>query len=165
MITDIQNIKSALAPAQRLLGIDLGTKTIGMAVSDPALRVASPISTIKRKKFTADIISLQETIHDYNIGGIIFGWPLNLDGTPSKRCQSTRQFALNLEYHGVSLPMAFFDERLSTVAIDKILVQEADMSRNKRGEVIDKMAAGFILQGALEYIMHTPDRLTKKTFL
>ena len=152
MITEIENIKRLLRPAQKILGIDLGDKTIGMAVSDPALRVGSPIETIKRKKFTTDLIKLEKIIHNHNIGAIIFGWPLNMDGGVTQRCQSTKQFALNMEYAGVDLPVAFFDERFSTVAVEKILINEADMSRAKRGEVVDKMAASYILQGALEYI-------------
>ena len=152
MLVDIDQIKIGLAPGQRVLGVDLGTRTIGLAVSDPALRVASPIGTIKRKKFSLDLPELQKIIHNYNVGGIIFGWPLNMDGTASKRCQSTRQFALNMEYNGVAENIAFYDERLSTVAIDKILINEADMSRAKRKTVVDKMAAGFILQGALNYL-------------
>lgn len=152
MLVEIDQIKTGLAPAQRLLGVDLGSRTIGMAISDPALRVASPIGTIKRKKFTLDLIRLQKILHEYNVGGIIFGWPLNMDGSVSKRCQSTRQFALNMVYNGIMVNMAFYDERLSTVAIDKILIGEADISRTKRKTVVDKMAAGFILQGALGYL-------------
>ena len=152
MIIDLKNIQRYMRPGQRLLGLDLGTKTIGLAVSDPALRVASPIHTIKRKKFIQDLPELLEIIHQYNIGGLIFGWPLNMDGTVSRRCQATNQFALNLGYQGVELPMAFYDERLSTVAVERILINEADMSRKKRSAVVDKMASGFILQGALEFL-------------
>ena len=152
MIIDLKDIQRFIRPGQRLLGLDLGTKTIGLSVSDPALRVASPIDTIKRTKFIKDLPQLEKAIHRYNIGGLIFGWPLNMDGTVSKRCQATQQFALNCGYEGIDLPMAFYDERLSTVAIERILIDEADMSRKKRGAVVDKMAAGFILQGALELL-------------
>ncbi len=154
MITEKQNILKLLKPGQRIIGIDLGEKTIGLSVSDPAFRVASPITTIIRKKFTIDIIELKNVIHDYNIGAMILGFPLNMDGTKSKRCQSTKQFALNLSYNGIDIPMAFFDERLSTVAVEKILINEADMSREKRNKSVDKMASSFILQGALEYLQN-----------
>ncbi len=152
MLVELDCIKLALAPGQRLLGMDFGSHTLGIAISDPALRVASPLITLKRKKFSQDLPHIQHILYNYNIGAIILGWPLNMNGTPSKRCQATKQFALNMAYHGVNLPMTFFDERLSTVAIDKILIKEADMSRAKRKQAVDKMAAGFILQGALEYL-------------
>ncbi|MGB1360745.1 MAG: Holliday junction resolvase RuvX [Alphaproteobacteria bacterium] len=152
MIIEIDNITKYLQPAQKLLGIDLGEKTIGLSVSDPALRVASPITTINRKKFTTDIVQIKEIVHTYNIGGIIFGYPLNMDGTKSKRCQSTKQFALNLGYEGLDIAMAFFDERLSTVAVERVLIDEADLSRDKRAKAVDKMASSFILQGALDYL-------------
>ncbi len=152
MLVEIDRIKIALAPGQRLLGMDLGDRTIGMAISDPALRVASPIATLRRTKFRADLPKIENILYDYNVGGIVFGWPLHMNGTVSKRCQATKQFALNMQYYGVDCAVAFFDERLSTVAVDTILINEADMSRAKRKNAVDKMAAGLILQAALEYI-------------
>ena len=143
-----------LAPGTRLLGLDLGSKTIGLAVSDPGLEVASPIDTIRRTKFTQDAIVLDGYIAERRVGGLVIGLPINMDGSEGRRCQSTRQFAANLIERGFALPVTFWDERLSSAAVERFLIDEADMRRNKRAQVIDKMAAAYILQGAL-------DRLTR----
>ncbi len=152
MIIELENIKRSLQSGKRVLGLDLGEKNIGLAVSDPALRVASPYDTIRQSKFTKILPILSSIINTCNIGALVFGWPLHMNGTISKKCQSTRQFALNLSYEGLDIPSAFFDERFSTVAINKILITEADMSREKRKLVVDKMAASYMLQGALDCI-------------
>ncbi|NRB01289.1 MAG: Holliday junction resolvase RuvX [Rhodobacteraceae bacterium] len=131
-----------------LAGLDLGTVTIGVAVSDAMRQVASPLTTIRRKKFGADAKALLEILTERQIGGIILGLPLNMDGTEGPRCQSTRAFARNLEPL-TDLPITFWDERLSTVAAERALL-EADTSRKRRAEVIDHVAAGVILQGALD---------------
>lgn len=134
-----------------LLGLDLGSKTIGLAVSDPAGSIASPLETIHRKKFTLDADRLDAVIADRRIGGLVIGLPINMDGSEGPRCQSSRQFARNLiNQRNFTLPIAFWDERLSTSAVERVLIDQADMSRARRGEVVDKMAAGFILQGALD---------------
>jgi putative Holliday junction resolvase len=147
-------------PKARLLGLDLGTKTIGLAVSDSKHSIASSLKTIRRTKFTRDIEELGKVIKDYEIGGFILGWPLNMDGTPGPRCDAVRSFADELAKYpqivGTSPWMALWDERLSTVAVDDFLVESVDMSRTKRKQVIDKLAAQHILQGALDYIIrHT----------
>jgi len=142
----------------RLLGLDLGSKTIGLAISDPGWAIASPIDTIRRTKFTKDAEALKAVINDRRIGGLVLGLPVNMDGSEGPRCQSTRQFAQNLLGFGLDLPIAFWDERLSTSAVEKFLVQEADMTRKRRGEVVDKMAAAYILQGALD-ALRSPDRI------
>jgi|TARA_R110002072_G_scaffold11668_2_gene52294 putative Holliday junction resolvase len=148
---EIYDLPRLLQSRQRLLGLDLGDKTIGLALSDSALTVASPLDTIRRKKFTLDAQALKVLCQDRQVGGLVFGLPVNMDGSEGKRCQSTRQFARNLaSIVGLELPVAFWDERLSTVAVERFLVAEADMSRKRRGEVVDKMAAGYILQGALD---------------
>ena len=148
-IFDLKSIKSHLHKDQCLLGLDLGSKTIGLAVSDPSLIIASPIETIKRTKFTADANALLRIHKERNIGGWILGLPVEMDGHEGARCQSTRQFAAN--FMEVSdLPIAFWDERLSTSAVNRFLIGEADMTRKRRGKVVDKMAAGYILQGALD---------------
>lgn len=145
---EIENFAGALPPMQALMGLDLGTKTIGVAVSDTFLSVATPLETVKRKKFSTDAARLLEIIRDRNVAGIILGLPRNMDGTEGPRCQSTRAFARNLSQL-TDLPIGFWDERLSTVAAERALL-EADTSRAKRAEVIDHVAAGYILQGVLD---------------
>jgi putative Holliday junction resolvase len=134
------------------MGLDLGDKTIGLAVSDRQLTVASPLSTIRRSKFTADAAELLKLTAAREVGGLVLGLPLNMDGSEGPRCQSTRAFARNLA-RLTDLPIAFWDERLSTVAAERALL-EADTSRKRRSEVIDHVAAGYILQGALDRIGH-----------
>ena len=151
--TDLIALKDLLPPRGRLLGLDLGEKTIGLAVSNSGLTVASPLETIKRAKFTVDAERLKKIIDEERIGALVIGLPVNMDGSEGPRCQSTRQFARNLaQVAGIELPYAFWDERLSTSAVDRFMIEEADMTRKRRGEVVDKMAAAFILQGALDRI-------------
>lgn len=149
-VEDIRALKGQLKNRQRLLGIDPGTKTIGLALSDFMLTIATPMETIKRKKFTTDIIRLKEIVEEQNVGGFVIGLPINMDGSEGPRCQSVRAFAKNLEQN-FDIPMAFWDERLSTASVERTLIK-ADISRAKRAEVIDKMAASYILQGALDAI-------------
>ena len=149
---EIEEFHAALPPMSALIGLDLGTKTIGVAVSDPLWSVASPLETIKRKKFTLDAARLSEIIADRSAGGIILGLPRNMDGSEGPRCQSTRAFARNLAQI-TDLAIGFWDERLSTVAAEKALL-EADTTRKRRAEVIDHVAAGYILQGALDRMRH-----------
>ncbi|MCB1387859.1 MAG: Holliday junction resolvase RuvX [Rhodobacteraceae bacterium] len=139
---------AALPASGPLAGLDLGEKTIGVAVSDLRRRVATPVETVKRKKFTLDAARLLEIAKARGISGFVLGLPLNMDGTEGPRCQSTRAFARNLS--GLTdLPIGFWDERLSTVAAERALL-EFDTSRAKRSQVIDHVAAGFILQGLLD---------------
>ncbi|MTI10310.1 Holliday junction resolvase RuvX [Curvivirga aplysinae] len=155
MFVEVKDIAGLLLPGQTLLGLDLGSKTIGMAISDPAMRIASPIGTVKRTKFTKDMAELAKKIELHNVGGLIFGMPLNMDGTQGPRAQSTRQFAWNLKHNGMDLPIALWDERLSTAAVERVLIEQADMNRKRRSEVVDKAAASYILQGALDFIIET----------
>jgi putative Holliday junction resolvase len=164
-IRNPQALKALLLPGKRLLGLDLGEKTIGVAVSDPGLKIASPIDTIRRTKFTEDARALGRLMKGREVGGIIIGLPVNMDGTEGPRCQSVRHFAENLiadkQLFGGALTgdepeIAFWDERLSTVAIQRLLIGEADMSRNKRAQAVDKMAAAYILQGALDALAAGP---------
>ncbi len=148
-ITAIDRIRDTLKPGQRLLGLDIGSKTIGLALSDVTLMVASPAETIKRGKFAADAGRLSVLIAEENVGGLVLGLPVQMDGAEGPRCQSVRQFADNLLEH-IDLPIAFWDERLSTAAVERVLIDEADMTRKRRAEVVDKMAAAYILQGALD---------------
>ncbi|MBK5946119.1 Holliday junction resolvase RuvX [Rhodobacter veldkampii DSM 11550] len=144
----MEQMAAALPRAGALAGLDLGTKTIGVAVSDGLRRVASPLSTIRREKFTLDAAALLKIVAERDLKGIVLGLPFNMDGSEGPRCQSTRAFARNLE-RLTPLPIAFWDERLSTVAAERALL-EADTSRKRRSEVIDHVAAGYILQGALD---------------
>lgn len=146
---DIHELGAVLKKGTRLLGLDLGEKTIGLAISDSMLSLASPLETIRRAKFTADAEAIRRIVEDRAVGGFVLGLPVNMDGSEGPRCQSTRQFATNLGER-IDLPLALWDERLSTAAIQRLLVDEADMSRKKRAEVVDKMAAAYILQGALD---------------
>ncbi|MCV3272575.1 Holliday junction resolvase RuvX [Roseobacter sinensis] len=147
---DLAGFAAALPPQQSLVGLDLGTATIGVAVSDTFLSIATPLETIKRRKFMQDAARLAEITAERQIGGLVLGLPRNMDGTEGPRCQSTRAFARNLDrIDGFDLPITFWDERLSTVAAERALL-EADTSRKRRAEVIDQVAAGYILQGALD---------------
>ena len=148
MLVDIETLKARLTPGMRLLGLDPGTKTIGIARSDSLLQIATPVEIIRRTKFSKDIIRLKEIIAEEDIGGLIIGLPINMDGSEGPRCQSTRQFTTNLLEH-IELPVCFWDERLSPAAVTRTLL-EADSSRKRRKEVVDKMAAAYILQGALD---------------
>lgn len=146
-IVDIETLHER-ARGQGLIGLDLGTKTIGIAIGDPLWTVASPRETIRRTKFGQDANRLIELITETRSGGLILGLPLNMNGSEGPRAQSTRTFARNLAQK-IEIPICFWDERLSTVAVTKTLI-EADASRKKRAEVVDMLAASFILQGALD---------------
>ncbi|GGH26644.1 putative holliday junction resolvase [Cribrihabitans marinus] len=145
---DFENFAAALPPLVGLAGLDLGERTIGVAVSDRMRGVASPLETIRRRKFTLDAARLLEILAEREIGGLILGLPRNMDGSEGPRCQSTRAFARNLS-RLTELPIGFWDERLSTVAAERALL-EADTTRKRRAEVIDHVAAAYILQGALD---------------
>ena len=131
-----------------MLGLDVGTKTIGMALSDVTRSVATPYETIRRTKFTTDAKTILEVIETNKVGALLIGLPLNMDGSEGPRAQSTRAFARNLA-RLVDVPLVFWDERLSTAAVERHLI-EADASRKRRAQVIDRMAAAYILQGALD---------------
>ncbi len=133
---------------KRLIGLDPGTKTIGVAVCDSAHMVATPLQVILRKKLKTDLEALRQIIERTGAGGIVVGLPLNMDGTSGPRAQSVRAFQRNLE-RTFDLPMAFVDERLSTSAVERSLIEQ-DVSRRRRAEVIDAHAAAYILQGALD---------------
>jgi putative holliday junction resolvase len=132
----------------RLLGLDVGEKTIGIAVSDTTLTIASPVETLRRGKFAADVERLKKLVADHKAGGFVIGLPINMDGSEGPRCQSVRAFANNLLAR-IDLPLAFWDERLSTAAVTRTML-EADLSRARRAELVDKLAAAYILQGYLD---------------
>ena len=139
----------------RLLGLDLGTKTIGLALSDAARTIATPLETIRRKKFGVDATALLDICRNHDVCGLVIGLPLNMDGSEGPRVQSTRAFARNLTSL-TDVPMTAWDERLSTAAVTRTLI-EADRSRARRAELVDKMAAAYILQGFLDRLSHLPD--------
>ncbi|WP_375570502.1 Holliday junction resolvase RuvX [Seohaeicola saemankumensis] len=148
----IEDFAAALPRHRALAGLDFGDKTIGIAVSDLMLSVATPLQTIRRTKFATDAAQLLEVLTARAIGGIILGLPRNMDGTEGPRCQKTRAFARNLS-RLTELPIGYWDERLSTVAAERALL-EADTTRKRRAEVIDHVAASYILQGALDRLAH-----------
>jgi len=145
---DIAEIMAQSRNTLAWMGLDLGTKTIGVAVSDRLLSSATPLLTVRRTKFSKDAKALLDILTNRDIGAIILGLPRNMDGSEGPRCQSTRAFARNLSAH-TQLPIGYWDERLSTVAAERALL-EADTSRKRRAKVIDHVAAGYILQGALD---------------
>ncbi|MDA0239272.1 MAG: Holliday junction resolvase RuvX [Proteobacteria bacterium] len=142
-----------LPKGSRLLGVDVGKKTLGLAIANSDLTIASPLTTIRRKKLSLDLIELKNQIDQYQAGGLILGLPVSMDGTEGPACQSVRQFARDAT-EAIDIGLAFWDERLSTAAIQRLLVDEADMSRRRRADVVDKMAAAYILQGALDAWAH-----------
>lgn len=144
----IEDLAPRLPIEARLLGLDVGTKTIGMALSDVTRSVATPYETIRRTKFTEDAKTILEVIETNQVGALVIGLPLNMDGSEGPRAQSIRAFARNLASL-VDVPMVFWDERLSTAAVERHLI-EANASRKRRAQVIDRMAAAYILQGALD---------------
>lgn len=146
--THINELLAVLAPNQRLAGLDVGEKTIGIAISDAMHIIASPLLTIRRSKFNKDVETLRQLIKERNIGGFVIGYPINMNGTEGPRCQSIRQFAKNCT-QALAIPMFLWDERLSSSAVERMMI-EADLSRARRAELVDKLAASYILQGALD---------------
>ncbi|MDE1932038.1 MAG: Holliday junction resolvase RuvX [Alphaproteobacteria bacterium] len=146
------DLTALLKPGARLLGLDVGTKTIGMALSDTRRIIASPLDTIRRTRFRDDAQRIVYEVEKHGVGGVVVGLPLGLDGKPNSRVQGVRQFAQNL-LAVVDLPLAFWDERLSTAAVERGMI-EGDLSRRRRAEIIDRAAAAYILQGLLDRIAH-----------
>jgi putative Holliday junction resolvase len=144
----VDELAAGLARGERLLGLDLGTRTIGIALSDVERLIATPLETIKRKKFTPDAERLRAIATRFGVGGLVVGLPLNMDGSEGPRVQATRAFMRNLRPI-LGLPFAYWDERLSTAAVTRALL-DADASRARRAEAVDMMAAAYILQGALD---------------
>jgi putative holliday junction resolvase len=144
----LEELAKLLPTKARLIGVDLGTKTIGLALSDVERRIGTPLMTIERKKFTGDALKLAEQIARFEVFGLIVGLPLNMDGSEGPRVQATRAFFRNFSSMNAT-PFAFWDERLSTAAVNRSLI-ENDVSRARRAEVVDRMAAAYILQGALD---------------
>ena len=148
MIVDLADMTALVPEGQRLMGLDLGTKTIGLALSDVMLTIATPLQTVQRSKFTKDAEALLGLATSHQVGGFVLGYPLNMDGSKGPRAQASESFARSLA-RLTDKPIALWDERLSTAAVTRLLI-EADTSRRRRAELVDKMAAAFILQGALD---------------
>ena len=150
--TTIQSLIDSLPKGKRLLGLDIGDKTVGLAISDPMFMIASPVKTLIRgRKLAPTVAEMRALAETEDVGGLLAGLPVSMDGTEGPRCQATRDLAHEFSMQ-LGLPVAFWDERLSTAAIERILIKEADMNRKRRKDVVDKMAASYILQGALDSI-------------
>ncbi len=148
-VLDITEFAAALPRGAPVVGLDLGTKTIGVAVSDASLMIASPLELIRKSQFTKDVEALFKAMATRGAAGVVIGLPVNMDGTEGPRSQSARAFGRNL-LRLKDLPIAFWDERLSSVAVNRVLIEEADVTRARRADLVDKMAAAYILQGALD---------------
>ena len=148
----LEALAALVARGRRLIGLDLGTETIGVAVSDALLSIATPVTTLRRTRFQRDAEQLAALLGERQGGGLVYGLPINMDGSEGPRCQSTREFAREFAKH-CPLPYAFWDERLSTAAVQRMLTDEMDMSRKRRAEIVDRAAAAYILQGALDALV------------
>jgi putative holliday junction resolvase len=149
-VVDLLELPALLPQYAPIVGLDLGEKTIGVAVSDATRMVATPLELIRKTKFTDDAKALFKLMESREAKAVVIGLPVNMDGTEGPRAQSSRAFARNLLRLRDDLPIAFWDERMSSMAVNRMLIDEADMNRARRAEVVDKAAAGWILQGALE---------------
>ncbi len=148
-VVDLMDLPAALPVGAPVVGLDLGEKTIGVAVSDTSRMIASPLDLIRKTQFTKDAAALFKLMAGRGAAGIVIGLPVNMDGSEGPRCQSSRAFARNI-LRLRDLPIAFWDERLSSAAVNRMLIDEADVNRARRAEVVDKAAAAWILQGALD---------------
>ncbi len=149
-VVDLLDLPAVLPPYAPVVGLDLGEKTIGVAVSDATRAIASPLELIRKEKFTDDARRLFKLMDGRGAKGVVIGLPVNMDGTEGPRCQSSRAFGRNLLRLNPDLPIAFWDERWSTQAVQRMMTDEADLSRARRAQLVDKMAATYILQGALD---------------
>ena len=150
MTSPIEDFVTLLPPQGRLLGLDVGKKTIGLALSDASRIIASPLFTIERSSFKKDMAQLAAFIKEHAAAGLVVGYPVNMDGSEGPRTQSTRGFIRELKKH-TPLPVLLWDERMTTMVVERVML-DADMSRSRRAELVDKLAASYILQGALDRI-------------
>lgn len=153
-LTNVKAFTALLPASARLMGLDVGTRTIGLALSDVTRMIASALETIRRTKFKADAGRLLELATEHEVAGLVVGLPINMDGSEGPRCQATRAFTRNVNQLS-PLPILLWDERLTTAAVERMLI-EADASRRRRAEVVDKLAATVILQGALDRMRQPP---------
>jgi len=152
-IVELAQLKALLPPEGRLMALDVGSKTIGIATSDATRSLATPLTTLKRARLAADLVALADLALKHDAKALLIGLPLNMDGSEGPRCESVRQFAANLARHAppglAALPVAFQDERLSTLAVTRGMIDDYDMSRAKRARRVDAAAAAWILESAL----------------
>jgi putative Holliday junction resolvase len=148
-VVELLDLEMVLPTSAPVVGLDLGEKTIGVAVSDTSRSIASPLALIRKTKFTRDAEALFDLMRGRGAAGIVIGLPMNMDGSEGPRCQSARAFARNV-LRVADLPIAFWDERLSSAAVNRVLIGEGDVTRGRRADVVDKVAAAWILQGALD---------------
>jgi putative Holliday junction resolvase len=153
-VVAVAQLRPMVRRGTRLLGLDVGSRTIGLAVSDVTWSVATPVRTLQRGRLARDLEAIRALAADLEVGGLVVGLPIEMDGREGPRCQSVRQFARDLGAV-LRLPTAFWDERLSTAAVERILIGEADLSRRRRRRVVDRAAAAWILQGALDALRHS----------
>jgi len=153
-IVSLNEMATTVKIGERLLGLDLGAKTIGLALSDVMRTIATPMETIRRTKFTKDAEILISIIKREEVGALVLGMPFSMDGSEGPRCQSTRQFVANL-LEKIDIPVVLWDERLSSAAVERVLIGDVDMTRKRRRDVVDKAAAAYILQGALDAVKGT----------
>ncbi len=161
-VVELDCLAAATGGEARLLGLDVGARTIGLALSDVGRSIATPLDTIRRQKLARDAKTIAGIINGEGVGGLVIGLPVSMDGSQGPKCQSVRDFTRalleSLAEAGVeNLPAAFWDERLSTAAVERMLIKEADMSRKRRAFVVDKAAAAYILQGALDAMAEKPN--------
>lgn len=145
-----EEFSNILKPDDRLLGLDIGTKTIGVAFGSMMAGFASPLQVVKRTKIAKDAEILKKMMAEYSVGGLVVGWPLNIDGTVGVRCQATRDVMIEIMKYVPDVPVLFYDERFSTKKAEYFMIDEIDLSRKKRGQIVDKMAAQIILQDFLD---------------
>lgn len=145
----LEEFSCALEAGRRLIGLDPGSTLIGVALSDDTRTIASPHSTVARSKWSKDAASIEAIAREYRVAGLVIGYPVNMDGSEGPRCQSVRQMAKNLAAH-LALPILLWDERLSTSAVTRMMIDEGDLSRARRAQLVDKLAATYMLQGALD---------------
>ncbi len=158
----LSNLPRLVPPSKRLLGLDVGSRTIGLAISDATWTVATPVRTLARSRLASDLGALAVIVRELEAGGIVVGLPMQMDGREGPRCQSVRQFVRDM-VRILDLPVAFWDERLSTAAVERILIGEADLSRKRRKQVVDRSAAAWILQGALDALRHAAAAAVSKS--
>jgi putative Holliday junction resolvase len=159
-IVPLLDLPDLLPAGTRLLGVDVGTKRIGLAVADVSRTIATPLETIARTRLDRDLDRLAQCAAEVLAGGFVVGLPVEMDGREGRRCQAVRQFAGDL-LKRIDAPLAFWDERLSTAAVERVLIKEADLSRQRRRQVVDKTAACFILQGALDRLAYAARKTQK----